>query len=86
MDPTQQHYIAAARFALDHECQRHGLEPLDEEQRAALEDPAQCFEMIDDMEARMGLHVTDARWWLIVAHEPEARELEGSASPAPDRS
>ncbi|WP_017462551.1 hypothetical protein [Dyella ginsengisoli] len=65
--------IEAARDLLDRECGRLGLEPLDSEQVEALDDPAQCFAMLDDMEARVGLNVAKARRRLDVAHGNPSR-------------
>lgn len=36
-------------------------EPLDKEQCEAVFEEDQCFEMMDDMEARLGFNVTEAR-------------------------
>jgi len=60
--------IAAARTLLDAESRRAFAKPLDTEQVEALSDPEQAFAMLDDMEARMGLDVGDARALLAEAH------------------
>lgn len=49
------------------------MEPLDCEQVEALDDPAQCFAMLDDMEARIGLNVAKARGRLDVVHGNPSR-------------
>lgn len=46
---------------LDQALARRSLEPLDGEQREALEDPWQCFAMMADYEARIGIDVQQAR-------------------------
>jgi len=56
--------IDEAADLLNAESLRLFNEPLDEEQREALYDEDQAFAMIDDMEARMGFDVTEARYLL----------------------
>ncbi len=46
---------------LQAECRRVFGEPLESEQVEAVFDEEQVFEMLDDMEARMGFYVADAR-------------------------
>lgn len=46
---------------LQRECIRVFGEPLDSEQVEAVFDESQVFAMLDDMEARLGFYVTDAR-------------------------
>jgi hypothetical protein len=54
--------------SLDDEASRLGLELLDEEQKDALADPVQAFGMLDDLEARCGMHVDVARIGLSKLH------------------
>lgn len=60
--------IAKAACDLTRECRRLKLEPLDDEQIAALWDEDQCFDMLDDMEARFRMDVGEARALLAEAH------------------
>lgn len=61
--------IAAARTRLDAESQRLLFkQPLATEQVEALSNPDEAFDMLDDMEARMGFDVADARALLAEAH------------------
>lgn len=46
---------------LNAECRRIYDTDLDEEQISALYEPDECFGMLDDMEARMGFDVDEAR-------------------------
>lgn len=57
----------AARL-LDAELRRIFGTGLEDEQRDALRDGSDCFGMLDDMEARMGCDVADARSAAIFAH------------------
>lgn len=59
-DDTNDNATAVAE-SLNAECRRLRLGLLDDDQRAALTDESQVFAMLDDLEARCGLNVADAR-------------------------
>lgn len=57
-----------ATLLLEFALNRRGYDVLDSEQIEAMADPLQCFAMLDDFEARMGLDVTEARRALAELH------------------
>lgn len=65
----RQRYVRIAELLLAAESRRIYDLPLEGEQVDALVDQEQCFEMLDDMESRMGFDVVEARHWLVVAHD-----------------
>ncbi len=54
-------FFSAVAETLNAEARRLNLLELDQEQRVALEDEPQAFAMLDDMEARCGMDVSEAR-------------------------
>jgi hypothetical protein len=51
--PKQPNSLELVAQVLDEELTRYKYAPLDDEQRAALADPAQAFDMVDDIECRV---------------------------------
>lgn len=78
MDTNEQNVlIGKAACELTRECCRLKLDQLDDEQVAALWDGEQCFAMLDDMEARCGMDVAEARALLVEAHTTPGELVEG---------
>ena len=65
---TKQELINRAWQSLELQCEAHHLSGLDSEQVDALGDVTQWPDMLDDMEARCGLDVSEARELLTLAH------------------
>ncbi len=57
-----------ATLLLEFALSRHGYDVLDSGQIEAMADPLQCFAMLDDFEARLGLNVAEARRVLAELH------------------
>ncbi|MEY2152347.1 hypothetical protein AB7849_15685 [Rhodanobacter sp. 115] len=69
--------IEYAAALLDLAMLRGNLGELDAEQREALEDPQQCFSMLADFDARLGLNVNEVRRVLAEWHAESPRRFGG---------